>query len=392
MENEQLDKRIKWLDDERRKDKATISELEDRLQELEGKLDASNKKQVEFDSDIIRLRTSITRVDDFENGLADFRVERKKELKDYEKITKSWINDAKKNLRTQIQGVEAQQKTIGEDFKRVKDLEKNMKTRIEEEIRFNASLRETEKDVSEIKQEYKEYQRYSRSAKEERQKEVKRITDMQGEQSALRKRVDEQRGLLDLVNSDYQKVKNRIQELESIRRDLKNEQEKFLEEAALQNSEREATWKNRMISFDGIEKQAQDLDEQMTKLDSTHRGVKRMQDELKDLSSLLDRRVNEITEIQRLADERFRQEWGTFTADAQKRWTNYTLSQKEQSKILERQYKEGEERISVLEDGLQEIEDQLGQLSSYSETQLQGLLTLVREWTGEFEQIMDGFR
>ncbi len=392
MENEQLEKRIKWLDDERRKDKATISELEDRLQELEGKLDASNKKQVEFDSDITRLRTSIARVDDFENGLADFRVERKKELKDYEKITKSWINDAKKNLRTQIQGIETQQKSLGEDFKRVKDLEKNMKTRIEEEIRFNASLRETEKDVSEIKQAYKEYQRYSRSAKEERQKEVKRITDLQGEQSALRKRVDEQRGLLDIVNSDYQKMKNRIQELESIRRDLLKEQEIFLEEAALQNTERESTWKNWMTRFDSIEKQAQDLDEQMTKLDSTHRGVKRMQDELKDLSTLLDRRVNEITEIQRLADERFRQEWGTFTADDQKRWTNYTLSQKEQSKILERQYKEGEERISLLEDGMQEIEDQLGQLSSYSETQLQGLLTLIREWTGEFEQIMDGFR
>jgi len=392
MENEQLEKRIKWLDDERRKDKATISELEDRLQELEGKLDASNKKQVEFDSDITRLRTSIARVDDFENGLADFRVERKKELKDYEKITKSWINDAKKNLRTQIQGIETQQKSLGEDFKRVKDLEKNMKTRIEEEIRFNASLRETEKDVSEIKQAYKEYQRYSRSAKEERQKEVKRITDLQGEQSALRKRVDEQRGLLDIVNSDYQKMKNRIQELESIRRDLLKEQEIFLEEAALQNTERESTWKNWMTRFDSIEKQAQDLDEQMTKLDSTHRGVKRMQDELKDLSTLLDRRVNEITEIQRLADERFRQEWGTFTADDQKRWTNYTLSQKEQSKILERQYKEGEERISLLEDGMQEIEDQLGQLSSYSEIQLQGLLTLIREWTGEFEQIMDGFR
>lgn len=392
MENEQLEKRIKWLDDERRKDKAIISELEDRLQDLEGKLDAFGKKQVEFDSDIIRLRTSISRVDDFDNGLADFRLERKKELKDYEKITKSWINNAKKNLRTQIQGIETQQKTMGEDFKRVKDLEKNMKTRIEEETRFNASLREVEKDVSEIKREYTEYLRYSRSAKEERQKEIKRITDLQGEQSALRKRVDEQRGLLDLVGSDYQKMKNRIQELESIRRDLKKEQETFLEEATLQNTERESTWKNRMTRFDSIEKQAQDLDEQMVKLDSTHRGVKRMQDELKDLSTLLDRRVNEITEIQRLADERFRQEWGTFTADDQKRWTNYTLSQKEQSKIIERQYKEGEERISLLEDGLQEIEDQLGQLSSYSETQLQGLLTLVREWAGEFEQVMDGFR
>ena len=392
MDGEHLEKRIKWLDDERRKDKAIISELGDRLKEIEGKLDAAGKKQTEFDSDITRLRTSITRVDDFDNGLADFRLERKKELKDFEKLSKSWINDAKKDLRAQIQGIEAGQKSLVEDNKRVKDLEKKMDTRIEEESRFNASLREMEKDFSEVDQQYKEYIRYSRSAKEERQKEVKRMTDLQGEQTALRKRVDEMRGLMDLVNSDYQKMMNRIQELESIRRDLKTEQDSFLESAALKNTERESSWKNWMTRFDSIEKQALDLDEQMTKLDSTHRGVKRMQDELKDLSTLLDRRVNEITEMQRLADERFRQEWGTFTADDQKRWTNYTLSQKEQSKILERQYKEGEERISVLEDGMQEIEDQLGQLSSYSETQLQGLLGLIREWTSEFEQIMDGFR
>lgn len=392
MENEQLEKRIKWLDDERRKDKAIISELGDRLEELEAKLDTASRKQTEFDSDITRLRTSITRVDDFDNGLADFRLERKKELKDFEKLTKSWINDAKKNLRAQIQGIEAGQKSLVEDYKQVKDLDKKMTTRIEEETRFNAVLREMEKDVGDIDQQYKEYIRYSRSAKEERLKEVKRITDLQGEQTALRKRVDEMRGLMDLVNSDNQKIKNRIQELESIRRDLKKEQDSFLESAVLQNTERESTWKNWMTRFDSIEKQALDLDEQMTKLDSTHRGAKRMQDELKDLSTLLDRRVNEITEMQRLADERFRQEWGTFTADDQKRWTNYTLSQKEQSKILEREYKEGGERISVLEDGMQEIEDQLGQLSSYSEAQLQSLLGLIREWAGEFEQIMDGFR
>ena len=224
MENEQLEQRIQWLDDERRQDKALISELEDRLFNLEGKLDAVNKKNKEFDSDITRLRTAIARVDDFDNGLADFRLERKKDFKDYEKLVKSWINDAKKMLKAQIQGVETQQKKIRTDFSLVKDLDKKMNTRIEEENRFNASLREMEKEFSEVKKEYKEYLRYSRSAKGERQKEVKRISDLQAEQSALRKRVDEQRGLLDLVNSDYQKIKNRIQELESLRRDLKKEQ------------------------------------------------------------------------------------------------------------------------------------------------------------------------
>jgi chromosome segregation ATPase len=267
-----------------------------------------------------------------------------------------------------------------------------MKTRIEEETRFNASLREMESSFGDVQREYKEYQREARSAKEERQKEAKRIADMQGEQTALRKRVDELRGLVDLVNSDYKKIKNRIEELESIRRELKKEQDNFLEDAALQGAEREATWKNWMARFDSVEKQAQEMDEQMAKLDSTHRGVKRMQDELKELSTLLDRRVNEITEMQRLADERFRAEWATFTADDQKRWTNYTLAQKEQSKILERQYKTGGDRLSILEDSLQEIEDRLEQLSSYSETQLQGLLSMIRDWAAEFEGIMDGFR
>lgn len=392
MDQEQLEKRIKWLDDERRKDKAIISELEDRLQDLEEKLSASDKKNLEIDSDITRLRTAITRVDDFESNLNDFKLNRKKDFKDQEKLVKSWIADAKKDLRARIQGIETTQKKQIADFKRVKELEKEMKTRIEEEARFNATLRDIESGFSDVQKEYKEYQRYSKTAQAERQKELKRVADLQGEQTALRKRSDEMRGLLDLVNSDYQKIKNRIQELESIRRDLKQEQDTFLAEANLQNTERESTWKIWMTRFDNIEKQAQDLDEQMTKLDSTHRGIKRMQDELKDLSSLLDRRVNEITEMQRLADEKFRAEWTTFSVDDQKRWTNYSMAQKEQTKLLERQYKDDEERISVLEDSLQDIEDQLGQISKYSENQLQSLLGLMRDWAGEFEQIMDGFR
>jgi hypothetical protein len=36
MEQEQLIKRLEWLDDERRKDKTTIATLEERLLSLEG--------------------------------------------------------------------------------------------------------------------------------------------------------------------------------------------------------------------------------------------------------------------------------------------------------------------------------------------------------------------
>jgi chromosome segregation ATPase len=392
MENEHLEKRLEWLDDERRKDKEIISDLEKRLVKLEGKLDSLTQKDQELDSDLTRLRTTVSKVDDFEADLGSFRVDRKKELKDQEQLYKSWISDAKKNLEAQIRGLETQQKKILNDFKRVNELEKQMDSRIEEENRFNSLLRELEKSDNDIQSEFKEIKAEAKTIKIDRQKDVKRMADLQGEMTAIRKRLDEMRGLMDLVKNDYQKAKTRIQELEMARRELKKEQEEFLEEAVLRQTERETTWKNWMTRFESLEEQAKELDSQMAKLDTTHRGVKRMQDKLADLAELLDRRVSEITEMQRLAEEKFRAEWNTYMADDQKRWTNFTLSQKEQSKLLERQYQEGEDRITVLEDGMQDLEDQLTQITKYTESQLQGLLSLMRDWAGDFEQIMDGFK
>jgi chromosome segregation ATPase len=392
MDNEQLEKRLEWLDDERRKDKTIIAGLEKRLLELEGKLDSLQKKDLELDSDLTRLRTSVTKVDDFEAELGSLRVDRKKEVKDQDKLYKGWIADAKKILSSQIKGLETQGNKLNEEFKRVKDLEKEMRARIEEENRTNKSLRELEKSFSDVQKDFKEVAQETKTIRVERQKDVKRSADIQGEISAVRKRMDEMRGLMDLVKNDYQKVKSRVQELDSSRRELIKEQETFLEEGALRQTERENAWKSWMARFDNIEKQSKDLDDQMTKLDTTHRDVKRMQDKLADLSTLLDRRVNEINEMQRLTNEKFRAEWTTFVADDQKRWKNHILTQKEQSKLQNRQVKGSESRISVLEDSLQEIEDQLVQISSYSETQLQSLLALLRDWAGDFDQIMDGFR
>lgn len=392
MDNDQLEKRLEWLDDERRKDKALLSGLEKRLVALEGKLDSLQKKDQELDSDLTRLRTSVTKVDDFEAELGSLRVDRKKEIKDQEKLYKSWIADAKKLLTSQIKGLETQGNKLKEEFKRVKDLEKEMGARIEEENRVNKALRELDKSFSDIQKGFTEMEQETKAIRVERQKDIKRSADIQGEISAVRKRMDEMRGFLDLVKGDYQKIKSRVQELESSRRELKSEQEAFLEEGALRQTERENTWKDWMTRFDNVEKQSKDLDDQMTKLDTTHRDVKRMQDKLSDLSALLDRRVNEITEMQRLTNEKFRAEWTTYVADDQKRWKNHILSQKEHSKLQDRHVKESESRISVLEDSLQEIEDQLVQISTYSESQLQGLLALMRDWAGEFEQIMDGFR
>jgi len=357
MDLEQLTKRVEWLDEEHRKDNTKLSELADKVSSLEGQLDAVNKKNKELDSEVTRLRTTLARVDDLDDALAEFRVENARKEKDFEKEIKGWIQDAKDVLRSQIDGLDTRLKTLREEMAQVEKLEKQMVAREDEEARLNATLSDIQEEINNLERVSEEQKRQSRLAKEERQQELKRLTDLQGEVTALRKRMDEQRGRLDVQNADLQKLTTRVEDLERVRRELRKEQNEFIEEQSLIATEREKMWKDWETRFQEIERRAEEVDDQIRTLDSTHREVKRMQQEMNDLTEQVERRINEITEMQRLAEERFRQEWTTFKADDQKRWANYTLTQKEYRSEMERQHKELAGRLGVLEDETQEMQE-----------------------------------
>ncbi|MEA2008275.1 MAG: hypothetical protein U9O54_04070 [Chloroflexota bacterium] len=392
MELEQLEKRIEWLDAEHRKDKHRIAELEDKLLSLDGKLNAAQKKNIELDGEVTRIRTTIARVDDFDEALASIRVDSSRTVKELEKQTKNWIADAKTLLRSQMQGTDASVLELRSELTPISNLEKQMAARIDEEHRLSGIVSEIKKNVADVQSDTEEQLRQYRLAKEERQKESKRLTDLNGEVISIRKYLDEQRGRMDLVEVDSKNVKVRLEELANQRRELLQEQEKFIEKQSLQSAERERIWKTWQTRFEIVEKQAADIDVQLQSLDTTHRSIKHMQEDVSELSAQVERRVNEIIEMQRLAEERSRQEWNTFKADDQKRWMNYTLSQKEQRAEADRHVNRLGERITILEDSIQEAQDQVRQVSAQIEKQLQSLLTLSRDWVSEYEQVMDGMR
>ena len=111
-----------------------------------------------------------------------------------------------------------------------------------------------------------------------------------------------------------------------------------------------------------------------------------MQDEVDDLISRVERRINEIVEMQRLAEERFRQEWATFKADDQKRWTNFTLSQEERRTETGRRFDRVADRVTYLDDSLQELQDLSQQDNELTIKRLQSLLSVAHDWVSDFER------
>jgi hypothetical protein len=92
--------------------------------------------------------------------------------------------------------------------------------------------------------------------------------------------------------------------------------------------------------------------------------------------------------MQRLAEDRFRQEWVIFKADDQKRWTSYVLSQDEIHKDTHNNAGKMEGRLTSLEDLVQTQQDVLQQTKEANEQLFQGMLSQIHELLSAYERIM----
>ena len=90
--------------------------------------------------------------------------------------------------------------------------------------------------------------------------------------------------------------------------------------------------------------------------------------------------------MQRLAEERFRQEWAAFLADDQKRWTTHMLLRDEQWREHDRLTAKEQERLDNLDEQMSEALDTLRHMQAVDANRLQSLLTLLREMMAEYDQ------
>jgi len=386
MEIEQIVKRVDWLDEERRKEKNTLSSLEERLASLEGRITPITQQLKGLEGETTRISALLGRMDQFDEALLQQRIEAKQNFDDLEKQVKKREEEAEKLRRVEMRTVDATIIELRKDLSVIPEIKRGVQARFDEEARLGRSIDEVRARLDTIRHSEEEYTRTFRLIEDGRRQDAKRLTDLQGEATALRKNVDEQRGRMELTATSIKKLETRQNELSMLESERREAQEKFLENQTLLQVERERIWKDWQGRFETIEIQTSDIESNLQVLDTTHRAVKRSQQALDELTVKIDRRINEMSEIQRLSEERFRQEWVTFKADDQKRWTNYTLTQEEQRGELSRQYDKLSDRVTRVEDSLQEIQDLLHQMNEQTEKRLQSLLAVVHEWVSAYER------
>ena len=386
MDEKQIVKQLEWLDESRRKDQSRLSSLEEKIDSLENNIDQVNTHLKDITSDLKRFSTLISRMDSFDEELLKSRVQLQKDLDNFEKQINRRFDDFAKIEKTEIGALSSSIDELSSKVSEINDIKRSLSARVEEEKKLNKRLDELRAKNDEIYRSQEEYTRNMRLINDGRRRDTKRINDLNGEVTAIRKQLDEQHGKIDIASINIKKDDNSLQELISRDAEKHAEMDQFIKKQQLIDTEREHKWKEWQSRFELIESQTDELMNYLQILDSTNRSIQSTQKSVEELSEQVERRINEITEMQRLAEDRFRQEWVTFRSDDQKRWTNYTLTMEEQRGELQRQQDKMRDRMTNLEDETQEIEDLIEQMNEQTNKRLQSLLSAVHEWVTNFER------
>jgi chromosome segregation ATPase len=389
MDQDQMKKQVEWLDKERREDKKAIVALQKKVAELEGLLEKTNAALKESNSEITRLGVLVAKVDQFEEVMTEHRSAVKKEIDAQEKRAKQREATAKKSLSADLDKIRNDYAETSHQVQKLDKLGKQLTENQENDSRRDKTLSDVAQQLKVLEGKLGEAQNDLQIFQDDRASDQKRFTDLVGEVSALRTKLDELRGKHELLTEANRKTETRLNEVIAADDQRRANQLDYLEKLSLENEERDKNWRKWEKRFSSIETQAEAMDRSLESYSEAERAVQKAQKDLERITEQINRRIHEITEMQRLGEERFRQEWNTFKADDQKRWANYALTQDEQTKESSRRFERLSDRATSLEELTQDLRDTVQHTNEQFEKLMQGVLASMRDWLATTERYMD---
>lgn len=388
----QLLQRLDWLDKERQKDKQEIVKLTERLNTLEKEKAALENRLKQMDGDITKAVTSAGRVSSLDALFDQVRTDVNKQIEMLESRRADSEREQERLRQVEREGTNRALADIRKLLDSVPRLEQDMAARREEERRVNKLLSEIQTKAAEILRRDEERARSMAGLEEGRRQDTKRVVDLQTELPELRKRGDENRTKLEILEDLVRRNDSRVGELLTLENDRRLSQMAWMETQAVAAAERERAWTELRQRAETILRDTEDFNRRMETYAETHRQMKKSLEEYYVNLERIDRRINEAAEIQRLSEERFRQEWNAFLADEQKRWTTHMLLRDEQWRDNDRHLGKIEERVDSLEEQIPDIRETVRGMQAVDQARLQALYTLLREQMAEYDQTLTKVR
>jgi len=362
MDINQAARMIEWLDEERRRDKNTIATLQERLAQQQEIMEGLTRRLNSVESDQTSLRGQV-----MPSGRdAELVEQMRHEMRQMIEGTESKRLTAEREVERRAElAREAAARPVRELTEKIGRLERQtteLPAMTVEKDRLSAVAATLQQRVDDLYKRLEEPDRRLAFLEEGRRTDSRRLSEMETELPEIRKQFDAVKPKITLLEDLSLRNERKVQDVVNGDRERRDQIQQFIDQQTLLLQQRDQQIQDLNKRFADHDETMKRNTERFEMWAETYREMKRIVDDFERIGERLERRVNEVGEMQRLSEDRFRQEWNDWRSDDQKRWKNFTLSTEEVWKNHDREFERFVVRLGDLEEQLPNLMDSLTRL------------------------------
>ena len=383
MELAEISQRLSFLDEERRKDKASIAVLLERIEAQTGKIEAQRRQIQELEQLLTSTRAELVKFTWLERASEQLR----QELTLLIEASEEKRDKAYKEL-TRLRQVE--QDTI---TRHIAELRQELKPipRYDEEIqvlqaeisRFNPPIIALQHHLAELEKRIDDRLQMLPYLEEQRRQDTRRITEVGAEIPPLKKQIDDLADHLPLLEHAIQTKNKDIDKAAEI---LQQQTE------AIENQRvSEFRWERKVADWaklvEEIKEEVASMTTQTVRLREQHELVRRSLVDLDPFRERIERRQNEMAEMQRLAEARQKRTLEEWLTEREKEWERFKLEHNERWRENARLNEKRHTRLEALEQFVTSFPPQFEALWEVHEAWAQAFMIGPREWAAAWDEL-----
>lgn len=369
MDLMQTARMIEWLDEERRRDKATIATLLERLAQQQDNIDQLQRQINGLENEQASMRTNFLTKEREQQLLESLRNETSQTIEGVEakRLTAEREIDRRNEVAREALWVPIRE--LEDRFRNLDNAIKDMMGSRAERDRVASALAAVQQRMEDLAKKIEEPERRIVFLEEQRRQDARRLSDIQSTLPEMNKAIDQLRPKIDLIESLAKGNERRMLDLQNAESQRREEIQQFLDHQNLitQQREQQISEINRRVAM--YDEDMQRNLERFEAWSETHRQMRKVVDDFDRIGERLERRINEVAEMQRLSEERFRVEWNDWIADDQVRWKEFTVSNDEAWRVHDNELQQMRIRLHEMMDALEPVRNSTERLWKFMRAQ-----------------------
>ncbi|MBN2555992.1 MAG: hypothetical protein JXA97_08650 [Anaerolineales bacterium] len=383
MEPEQLQKKIEWLESSRRESDEATKKNEERLASLELALKQQEQNRKDLADELGRVSAAAQKINQIDEALTAHRKEISRQLDSSEKRRSEKEKNTEAVWKADQKSISRSIDELRNSVEKLEKLQNDIESIQKQNVSANRERDTIKKQLETVARTAEEGNSRLTAYGDDVRKVNREFTQLDVEIANLKKLHAQANGKVEALEDRTRRMEVRLAELaasEDVRQEV---QEAWLEKQNLQQVEYRHNWTEWERRFGEIETAAQTINERLASYQTTYSKLKQMQSELEEVILRLERRINEVTEIQRLSENRQEQAWKKFQSDSQKRWGTFKLTEDERWRENERLREKSDARLEAQEKRSLRNEEVLQEKRSIDLDSILALQEVMKRWIEE---------